>query len=165
MKDEGTMGFLASVFQLSRGIFIVAGIALTFLMMLTVTDVLLRILGRPIVGIFELVAFSGAIAVGFSVPLTSWVRGHIYVDFLVLKFPPPGQKTFHLITRALAFALFFLIGWNLFKMGTDLWKSGEVSATLQMPFFPIVYAVGAGCWVQCLVLVADVVKIMRGKYE
>ncbi len=153
------------VFRLSKGLYTVAGITLTFLMAVTVTDVILRILGRPIVGIFELVAFSGAIAMGFSISFTSWVRGHIYVDFLILKFSPATQKKVHLFSRSLAFALFFLIGWNLFKMGTDLWKSGEVSPTLQMPFFPIVYAVGVGCLVQCLVLFADLVKIRRGKYE
>ncbi len=49
-------------------------------MLLTVADVVLRLLGRPIVGTYELVALGGAVAIGLSLPLTSWVRGHIYVD-------------------------------------------------------------------------------------
>lgn len=80
--------FFQIVFGLSRGANILAGITLTLIMGITVTDVVLRSLGRPIVGTFELVAFFGAVVIGFSLPFTSWVRGHIYVDFFVMKLPP-----------------------------------------------------------------------------
>lgn len=156
---------LKGIYRASKGIYTFAGITLTFMMAVTVTDVILRTLGRPIVGVYELVAFSGAVVIGFSIPFVSWVRGHIYVDFLILKLSPAARKAFHLATRALAFALFFMIGWNLIKFGTDLSRSGEVSPTLQMPFYPIVYGVGVSCLVQCLVLIADMVKIRRGQYE
>ena len=158
-------GFLRIVFQLSKSANVLGGVFLTLLMLITVADVFLRSLGRPIVGSFELVAFLGALVLGFSMPLTSWGRGHIYVDFLVLKLPPPARKVFHLFTRCLGMGLFFMIGWNLIKMGTDLHRSGEVSLTLQMPFYPIVYGVGICCFIQCLVLSGDVVKIFEGKYE
>ncbi len=158
-------GFLKIVQEICRLLNAVAGLSLTFLMLLTIADVVLRFFKMPIPGTYELVAYAGAIVIGFSLPLTSWQRGHIFVDFLVLKLSPAAQKKFHLFTRSLALVLFFLIGWNLFKMGNDLWKSGEVSPTLQMPFFPIVYAVGVSCLVQCWVLLADMVKILRGSYE
>lgn len=158
-------GFLRIVFQLSKSANVVGGVLLTLLMLITVADVFLRSLGKPIVGTFELVAFLGALVLGFSMPLTSWGRGHIYVDFLVLKLAPPARKVFHVFTRCLGMGLFFMIGWNLIKMGTDLHRSGEVSLTLQMPFYPIVYGVGICCFIQCLVLSGDVVKIFEGKYE
>ena len=158
-------GFLRFVFQLSKSAHVLGGVFLTLLMLITVTDVFLRSSGRPIVGSYELVAFLGALVLGFSMPLTSWGRGHIYVDFLVLKLPPSARRAFHLFTRCLGMGLFFMIGWNLIKMGTDLHRSGEVSLTLQMPFYPVVYAVGICCFIQCLVLSGDVVKIFEGKYE
>lgn len=158
-------GFLQMVFRLSKWANTLAGIALTVLMLITVTDVFLRSLGRPIVGIFELVAFFGAVVIGFSLPFTSWVRGHIYVDILVTKLPPKGRSAVHLATRCMGLGLFLLIGWNLIKMGADLSRSGEVSPTLQMPFYPVVYGVGAACLLQCLVLFCDIVKVLRGQYE
>jgi TRAP-type C4-dicarboxylate transport system permease small subunit len=158
-------GFLAIVFQLSKWTNVLGGILLTLLMLITVADVFLRSLRRPIVGSFELVAFLGALVLGFSLPFTSWVRGHIYVDFLILKLRPSARKAFHIFTRCLGMGLFFLIGWNLIKMGTDLYRSGEVSLTLQMPFYPVVYGVGICCFIQCLVLSGDVVKILEDKYE
>jgi TRAP-type C4-dicarboxylate transport system permease small subunit len=158
-------GILDKVKAVSRFFNLIAGISLTFLMLLTVTDVILRSFRRPIVGTYELVAFAGAVVIGFSVPLTSWMRGHIYVDFLVLKFPKKLRDAFNIGTRCMSCLLFFLIGWNLLKYGADLQKSGEVSLTLQLPFYPVAYGLGVCCFVQCLVLLCDILKIFGGKYE
>ncbi len=158
-------GFFRIVLGLSRGANILAGATLTLIMGITVTDVFLRSFGRPIVGTFELVAFFGAVVIGFSLPFTSWVRGHIYVDFFAMKLPPKARSALHLATRCMGLGLFLLIGWNLIKMGADLSRSGEVSPTLQMPFYPIVYGIGVACLVECLVLFCDIVKVLRGQYE
>ncbi len=168
MREKGDLivaRFLNKIRQLSQFLNIIAGISLTFLMLLTVTDVILRFLRRPIVGTYELVAFSGAVVIGFSVPLTSWLRGHIYVDFLILKFSKKVKDLFNIGTRCLVIVLFILIGWNLMKYAMDLQKSGEVSLTLQMPFYPVAYGVGICCFIQCVVLICDIIKILGGEYE
>jgi len=157
--------FSNSIEKMSGLLNIIAGIGLTFMISLTVADVILRAFRRPIVGTYELVALSGAVVVGFSVPFTSWRRGHIYVDFLIQKFPHRLRNAFQIATRGLGIGLFLLIGWNLIQMGRDLHKSGEVSLTLQLPFYPVVYGVGICCFAQCLVLLCDILKIWEGKYE
>jgi TRAP-type C4-dicarboxylate transport system permease small subunit len=157
--------FLKWILNLSRWAQIVAGVALTGIMGITVTDVILRSFNRPVVGSYEIVALLGAVVIAFSLPFTSWVRGHIFVDVLVQKLPRTSRKGVHYATRVLGIVLFFLISWNLFKMGSDLQKSGEVSPTLQIPFYPIVYGVGIACLLQFLVLLGDMVKLFRGKYE
>jgi TRAP-type C4-dicarboxylate transport system permease small subunit len=158
-------GLLRFVFRLSQGGNQVAGVSLTLVMGLTVADVILRILGKPIVGAFELVAFLGAIVIGFSIPFTSWVRGHIFVDFLILKFSMKARKGIHIFTRLLGLGLFGLVGWNLWKMGADLQRSGEVSPTLHVPFYPVVYGIGMVCLIQVLVMIADIVKVLKEQYE
>lgn len=158
-------GFQRIVERLSRFINVIAGISITFIVFLTVTDVILRTFRRPVVGTYELVAFSGAVVIGFSLPLTSWLRGHIFVDFFILKFSRKVRDVFNILTRFVGIGLFFLIGWNLLKYGMDLQKSGEVSLTLQLPFFPVAYGVGIACFIQCLVLICDILKVFGGKYE
>jgi TRAP-type C4-dicarboxylate transport system permease small subunit len=158
-------GLLRVIFRLSQGGNRVAGVTLTLVMGLTVADVILRILGRPMVGVFELVAFFGALVIGFSIPFTSWVRGHIFVDFLIMRFSKGVRKGIHVFTRLLGLGLFDLIGWNLIKMGTDLQRSGEVSPTLHVPFYPVVYGIGMVCLIQGLVMIADIVKVMKEQYE
>jgi len=88
-KERCVERLLNSVGRLSRFINVIAGIAITFIMFLTVLDVILRFFRRPIVGTYELVAFSGAVVIGFAIPLTSWMRGHIYVDFSPASCPRP----------------------------------------------------------------------------
>jgi TRAP-type C4-dicarboxylate transport system permease small subunit len=158
-------GFLRVIFRLSQGGNRVAGVTLTLVMGLTVADVILRILAKPMVGVFELVAFFGALVIGFSIPFTSWVRGHIFVDFLVMKFSKGVRKGIHVFTRLLGLGLFGLIGWNLLKMGADLRRSGEVSPTLHLPFYPVVYGIGLVCLIQVLVMIADIVKVLKEQYE
>lgn len=158
-------GFLIRIKGLGRFLNLIAGITLTFMMFLTVADIILRFLRRPIVGTYELVAFSGAVVIGFSVPLTSWMKGHVYVDFLILRFSQKTRNLINILTRCLVIGLFLMIGWNLIKYGMDLYKSGEVSPTLQMPFYPIAYGVAICCFIQCLVLFCDILKILGGKYE
>ena len=158
-------GFLKTINGISRFFNIIAGISLTFLMLLTITDVILRGFKSPVPGTYEVVAFAGAVVIGFSMPLTSWLRGHIFVDFFILKFSQKGRDIFNIVTRCMVIVLFFLIGWNMIKYAMDLQKSGEVSLTLQMPFYPVAYGVGVCCFIQCLVMVCDIVKISGGKYD
>jgi TRAP-type C4-dicarboxylate transport system permease small subunit len=158
-------GFLSTVEKISKFLNVIAGISLTFLMLLTIADVILRMFKKPVVGTYELVAFSGAVVIGFSMPLTSYVRQHIFVDFFILKFSQKIRNIFNIATRGLVMALFFLVGWNMFKYGMDLQKSGEVSLTLQLPFYPVAYGVGLCCFILCLVFVCDIVKIIKGEYE
>jgi len=157
--------FSRLVYWLSRAMQVIAGIALVFMMTLTTSDVILRIFGKPIIGTYEMVAFTGGVVIGFATPITSWMRGQIFVDFFYQKFPMMAQNILNIITRLFDIALFSIIAWNLMGMARDMYRSGEVSLTLQLPFYPIAYGIGFALFVECLVLVADIVKIAEGKYE
>jgi TRAP-type C4-dicarboxylate transport system permease small subunit len=158
-------GFQNVVLRLSNWMHVVAGIALTFIMLLTVSDVVLRLFGHPIVGTFELVGLGGAVVIGFGIPITSWNRGHIFVDFMINWCSPKIRDGFNVVTRLVSIGLFILVGWNLFILGNDLLKSGEVTLTRQLPFYPVAYGLGICCFIQCLVLICDLAKISGGKYE
>lgn len=158
-------GFQSFVLRLSNWMHVVAAIALTFIMLLTVSDVVLRLFGHPIVGTFELVGLGGAVVIGFGIPITSWNRGHIFVDFLVNMFPNAIKNGFNVVTRLVSIGLFILVGWNLFVLGGDLLKSGEVTLTRQLPFYPVAFGLGVCCFIECLVLVCDLAKIGGGQYE
>ncbi len=157
--------FVDQVRRLSRFINVIAGISLVFLISLTLADVLLRLLKKPITGTYELVALTSAVVIGFSLPLTSWVRGHVYVDFLLVKCSRRARTICNLGTRCMVLFLFILIGWNLIRYGMAAHRSGEVSLTLNMPFYPIAYGLGIASFIQCLVMLSDMVKIMRGDYD
>jgi TRAP-type C4-dicarboxylate transport system permease small subunit len=141
----------------------IAAVALSFMILLTVADVILRSFRKPIIGTYELVALSGAVIIGFSIPFTSWVKGHVYVDFFILKLSQRGRKIFNLITKCLGIGLFLIIGWNLLILGMDLYKAGEVTLTRHIPFYPVLYGIGVCCFFQSLVLFCDILKIFERK--
>jgi TRAP-type C4-dicarboxylate transport system permease small subunit len=158
-------GFVKTVTAISGYLNVIAGVSLTLLMSLTILDVVLRGFGKPIVGTYELVALIGAVAIGFSMPKTALVRGHIYVDFFIATFSRTVRNSFNVATRLLVFLLLFFTGWNLFKYAGDLRSSGEVSLTLQLPFYPVAYGIGICCFVQCLVMLCDLIKIHGGTFD
>jgi TRAP-type C4-dicarboxylate transport system permease small subunit len=149
---------------LSRWLNVVGGLGLAFIVLITTGDVILRAFRLPILGAYEIVSFTGCVVVLFALPLTSWLHAHIYVDFVVEKFSPAVQKAINVCTRCLVIFLFVLFAWNLMTYAMDLQRIGEVSPTLKIPFYPVVYAAGVCCFIQCLVLVCDVVKIFGGRY-
>lgn len=147
--------------KINRYIYLFAGFALMFMMLLTVADVILREFKHPIVGTFELVGFSAAVVLGFSIPYTTSMRGHITVEFLTMKLSKSVKRILLVITRFLGIFLFIIMGYNMFIFGSDLSKSGEVSATLQIPFYPIAFGIGVCCFLQALTQLVDVIAIIR----
>jgi TRAP-type C4-dicarboxylate transport system permease small subunit len=155
---------LSTVLRISGTLHTIGGWALTFMMCLTVADVLSRATGHPIMGTYEMVSLSSAIAIGFAIPFTSWERGHIYMEFLLDKFSRRNRDLLNTLTRIICIILFAFIGFNLFQVASDFYSAGEVSITLKIPFFPFAYGVGICCFIECLVFVCDIVKIWEGKY-
>jgi TRAP-type C4-dicarboxylate transport system permease small subunit len=143
----------------------IASVALTFMMFLTVTDILMRAFGHPLVGTYEIVSLALALVIGFGIPPVSMDRAHVYMEILLEKLSPGGKAVMNTFTRIICIVLFALIAYNLFSIGSEFHSSGEVSPTIKLPFFPIAYAVGVACWIECLVFVRDIVKIWRGQYE
>ncbi len=149
----------------SKFLNIIGGAALTFMMLLTVADVLLRAASRPILGTYEIVGLALALVIGFSIPRVSIDRGHVFMEFVVERLPKKGRAVMNTFTRILCIVLFVVIGYNLFSVGNEFHASGEVSPTLKLPFFPVAYGVGVCCFIEVLVFINDIVNIWRGKYE
>jgi len=156
---------LQIVSRISRWMNAIAAVALAFMILLTVADVILRYFRRPIIGTYEMVGLSGAVIIGFSLPFTSMMKGHVNVDFLTLKLPPKGRKIFSSLTKCLGIILFLIIGWNLVILGMDFHKVGEVTPTRHLPIYPVLYGVGVCCFFESFVLLCDIVKILGGKDE
>jgi len=136
----------------------VAGTVLVLIMLLTSLDVVLRYLGYPIQGSYDMVSFGAAFVIGFALPKTSWDKGHITVDLLVEKIP--NQKViFDMVTRVMAIALFVIIGWNFIKLGASFVRTGEGTLTLGIPLYPVAFALGISAFFECLALVGDMIKV------
>ncbi len=80
--------FMKAVLTADYALFAVGGLGLGVMMLVTLTDVVMRYMGKPIFGSMEIVCFTSAVVIGFAIPYTSWTKGHIIVDFLMEKLSP-----------------------------------------------------------------------------
>ncbi len=145
-------GLHRSIVGLARVMDTVGGLILTFMMLVTVVDVILRYLGTPITGTYELVYLGGALVIAFAMPRTSWDGANVNVDFVVQAMSPKMRKAMGACTRILGAVFFAFLGWNLFRLGNTLLQKQEVSLTLHVPIYPVVYALGVCAIVECLVI-------------
>ena len=161
-EADGIFGVLFKVIKFLNHI---GGAALTCMMFLTVTDVLMRAFGHPIMGTYEIVGQSLALVIGFGIPKVSLDRGHVYMEFVTEKLSKRSRATLNTFTRIICILLFILIAYNLFGVGNEFRRSGEVTSTIRLPFFPLAYGVGVCCFLQCFVFLFDILQIWRGEYE
>ncbi|HOE22691.1 MAG TPA: TRAP transporter small permease [Smithellaceae bacterium] len=144
-----------------RAFNILACIAVIAMMLLSTADVVMRLFGKPIPGTYELVGFLGAIVVSFALVFTSMEKGHIAVEILVEKLPQRAQLSIEAVCNLIGALLFGVIAYQAVLYALDMKQSGEVSLTLQMPPYPFIFGIAAGCALLCLLLVADFIKSVQ----
>ena len=165
--------------DLAKTLYWIAGIAIVSMMLLTCTDIILR-LGvtlyheyhwtilspfRPIAGTYELVCFLSAVAVSFAMAHTSVENGHVAVSLVVQLLPKKAQAIIGSITSLFGFILFALLSWQSVLYANDLRSSGEVSLTLQLPFYPFVYGISFAAVAVCLVLLTELFTNLTGVFR
>ena len=144
--------------RLSNWMEIIAGSALIIVMLLSVWDIVGRAFGHPIPGTYEIVSFAGGLVIGLSVPITSLVKEHVCVDLLILRLSHRARTLFIIMTKLMGTATFLLAGCGMIMMGMRLNASGEVTAALGLPFYPVAYAISAAFFVEALILLSQIAE-------
>ena len=104
---EGWMNHFFKV--INKVLSIVGGTALSLMMFMTVADVIMRAGGHPILGTYEMVALMLAIVIGFTIPMVSLARGHVYMEIILEKLSVRNKALMNTFTRILCFGLFAII--------------------------------------------------------
>jgi TRAP-type C4-dicarboxylate transport system permease small subunit len=145
---------------LSKTLLIIAGLFLLAMMMLTCSNIVLRMVWVPVKGTFELMGFFGAVLTTFSLGYTQIQKGHILVDILTVRFPDRAQKAINLTGHFISMSFFILVAWQITTWANTLRNSGEVTETLRIIYYPFTYAAAFGCGVLALVFLVDFLKII-----
>jgi len=152
--------FEKGVHRLADLLNLVAGACLVGMTVLTCADVVLRLFRHPILGTYEIIGFLGATVAGFAMAYTTVKGGHVAVAVVVMRLSPRVQKGIFIITQLLGMVLFALLTWECVTYGNDLRTSGEVSLTLELPFFPVLYGLSLSAFMVCLVLWMDLWRVI-----
>jgi len=148
---------------LSQLLFGIAGITLIGMVVLTCTNVLLRCVWVPIKGVYEFMGFFGAIVTAFALGYTQMKRGHVGIDIVVKQFSARIQRILDGVNYLICAVFFVLAGWQIAVWGTTIWRTGEVTETLRIIFYPFIYGVALGCLILSLVFLVDLLKVLLGE--
>jgi TRAP-type C4-dicarboxylate transport system permease small subunit len=155
---ERVSAFLNHLLVWIGGFFLLAMIALTC------ANILLRIVWVPISGTFELMGFFGAVAAVFALSYTQLKRGHIAVDILIHTFSEGTRRFLTLFNNIICMFFFAFVAWQITDWATTIWRSGEVTETLRIAYYPFTYAVALGFAILSLVFLTDTLKsLFSGK--
>jgi TRAP-type C4-dicarboxylate transport system permease small subunit len=141
----------------------IAAMCLIAMMALSCLDIVLRLLQRPLPGTYEIVGFLSALMLSFAMAQTTIERGHVMVEIFMNKMPRFIQKITFIVTRVTTAVIFILLAYETIKFGKYYQKSGELSLTLQLEFYPILYAMGCAFAVSAIVPIIDAVLVASGK--
>ena len=145
---------------LNQVLMVVAGLFLIAMIFLTCANIFLRIVWIPIIGTFELMGYFGAVLTALALGYTQTKKGHIAVDIMVLGFSKTAQKILNAINDLICMSFFAIVAWQIAKYAATLHRTGEVTETLQIIYYPFTYGVAFGCAVLSLAFLTDFLKIV-----
>ena len=138
----------------------VASAALVVMMLLTSVDVFMRyLLNSPITGTYDLVGLLGAVMASFAMPYTMLKKGHVAVEILVQSLSRGKQLIVETCTHLLGISLFLVLVWQAILLSRDMKAAGEVTPTLLLPFYPIVYCMAVCFFGLCLAILVNLLHI------
>jgi TRAP-type C4-dicarboxylate transport system permease small subunit len=139
-----------------------ASAALVAMMLLTCADVFMRyFLSDPITGAYDIVSLLGAVLASFAMPYTMLQRGHVAVEILVQSLSKGKQLFIETLTHLLGISLFLVLVWQAILLSRDMEKAGEVTPTLLVPFYPIVYCMALCFLGLCFAILVNLIHIWR----
>jgi TRAP-type C4-dicarboxylate transport system permease small subunit len=138
----------------------IAGCALVCMTALICCNIAMRLVfNTPITGTYELMGLCGALVTALSLGYTQLQRKHISVVILTNTFPPQWQHAATVVSDLVCMIFFGAIAWQISKWSTTLLRTGEVTETLRIIYYPFTYAVALGCAVLALILLTDTLKV------
>ena len=133
---------------------VMAGLGVLTMVAVTCIDVILRLPGinRSLFGAYDIVKITGALTLAATLPYTTAVKGHVAIEYFFHKLNRRGRIVVDTIIRLMGMTLFAFLSWRSFIYGLDLYRTGQVSQTLQLPVFWIPYVIGFCCGIVVLVI-------------
>jgi C4-dicarboxylate transporter, DctQ subunit len=132
--------FAKAVAGISSFFNMIASAALVLMMVLSCADIFMRYLfNHPITGTYDIVGLSGAVLAAFAMPYTMLKKGHVAVELLVQSLSRGKQLVVETFSHLLGISLFLVLVWQAIVLSRDMKAAGEVTPTLLLPFYPIVY--------------------------
>lgn len=154
-------GFSKAIIKIDKVLYVIAGVTLVVMVLVTLCDVILRNFGHPITGSMEIIQYGGSVVFGFSLPYATYLGAMVQVDIVTEKLKPGPRQALSIVTRVVALLFLLFVAWNFFGYGQDARKSGELTSSFRVPTYPFIYALSLCFVFHSLTVVVDLIKTIR----
>ncbi|MCL6639109.1 MAG: TRAP transporter small permease subunit [Firmicutes bacterium] len=144
--------------RLNRGLAWVAGGSLLAIVFLVVGNALLRAVWKPLAGTPEMVGWLASLTIGFGLGYTQVSRGYVEIEALVERLPRALQRTVRQVVLFAGMTFFLLVSWEMTGYGLNVMKNGNLSETMWLPFYPLIFLLSLGFAGLTLALFVDFLK-------
>ncbi|RQD55706.1 MAG: TRAP transporter small permease subunit [Desulfonatronovibrio sp. MSAO_Bac4] len=151
-----TMKILAEISsKLNRILLLLGALVLCLMMALATCNMFFGFTGNPIRGSYEITGFLGALAASLALAPTQQLHGHITVNIFDRFIPKKIRHVLNVISQILLLFFFILIIQRLIFLGLSLKSFGELSESLRIAYYPLVYVVAFGFFAIALTIAAQ----------
>ncbi|MBN2041959.1 MAG: TRAP transporter small permease [Spirochaetes bacterium] len=150
------LNFISKIFQIA------ASTILALMMMITVSDVIMRyFFNKPILGTTELTENMMVIIVFFALAWCALKGDHLKVDILMTHTPKRFQSLIDSITHLIGLIISILMIWRTIIEGAALKELNITSSLLHVPVYPFYYIAAAGGILFCISIAAILINTIN----
>ena len=125
--------------------YMISAACILILMFMTLAEIIMRrFFNMPIAGTFELTMMLLSLAVFFGCGFAQQNGMHVVIDFLYERLPRGCRRVFSIISTLLFASIAVVIFWTVVQDAIRRMGTGDVTSTLQLPFYPFVFASALG---------------------
>ncbi len=134
---------------------VIGGAALVGIMIVAALNVALRLFGMSFLGAYEMVRYLGAVAVAMALGISQIHNDHIMVDVFSRKFHPVVIRILDALHFVITTIFFSVAARQVYLWGMIKLRNKEVSETLKIPFYPVIFLLAFGLAILALALFVD----------
>ena len=112
-------------------------------------------------GSVELVGFMATLAVAMALPCTDRNKGHVGVEIVVRMLSEKTRTIVDIFTRFLSLCLIAVLTWRMAVYAHTMHQSGEVSISLELPEYIIIYLTSLCCLLLCLTILKEIIHTFK----
>jgi len=132
------------------------------MVVVTCADVLgAKLFTTPVPGATEIISLVQVAVIAFAMAATQRHKGHISVEMFVTKMTPRIRSLSKALTSMLGLILFSLLIFEGVQLGNRYLEANEVTATVQIPFYPFAYAFSLALVPVAVMLLVDFIEVMK----
>lgn len=120
-----------------------------------------KLFNLPVPGAIEIISLVQVTTIVFAIATTYLHKGHISVEMFITNRHPVVKSLIRIFIVSVNLILFLLLIYEGFRLGNAYVSSGEVTATIQIPFYPFAYAFAAAMIPVAMLLLVELINEIK----